>query len=158
MDRVNRILFHPKYQTYYKEIQSLETNREFCGHTMEHFLDVARLTYIFALEEGIAVPKEVIYGAALLHDIGRALEYTQGIPHHQGSAKIASEILPECGFTSAEQELIIDAILSHRNQQGKGSFCELLYRADKMSRNCYSCPAQKQCNWLAEKKNMEIKY
>jgi len=158
MKRINQILFHPEYQDCFREVQSLETDRKFCGHTMEHFLDVARLTYIFALEEGIKADREVIYAAALLHDIGRHLQYTQDIPHHEGSAKIAAKILPACGFTPAEQAVIIEAIHAHRRPQEKGSFSELLYRADKMSRNCFACPVQKECNWPHEKKNMKIKY
>jgi len=159
MKRVNQILVHPEYQDCFREVQSLETDRKFCGHTMEHFLDVARLTYIFCLEEGIAVSREVIYAAALLHDIGRHRQYTDNVPHHEASARIAAGILPACGFTQAEQATIIQAILAHRTpQQPQGTFMELLYRADKISRNCFSCPVQEECNWSPEKKNMEITY
>ena len=49
MDRVNRIWRHPVYQEHYKKIQELESERIFCRHTPEHFLDVARLMYIYAL-------------------------------------------------------------------------------------------------------------
>ena len=72
MDRVNRIWRHPVYQEHYKKIQELESERIFCRHTPEHFLDVARLMYIYALEEHLELSKELIYAAALLHDIGRA--------------------------------------------------------------------------------------
>ena len=70
MDRVNRIWRHPVYQEHYKKIQELESERIFCRHTPEHFLDVARLMYIYALEEHLELPKELIYASALLHDIG----------------------------------------------------------------------------------------
>ena len=50
MDRVNQIWGHPVYQEHYKKIQELESERSFCRHTPEHFLDVARLMYIYALE------------------------------------------------------------------------------------------------------------
>ena len=33
----------------------------------------------------------------------------------------------------------------------------LFYRADKLSRNCFLCPAQEDCNWPEEKKNLEIR-
>ena len=39
------------------------------------FWNVARLMYIYALEEHLELPKELIYAAALLHDIGRAQQY-----------------------------------------------------------------------------------
>ena len=48
MDRVNQIWRHPVYQEHYKKIQELESERIFCRHTPEHFLDVARLMYIYA--------------------------------------------------------------------------------------------------------------
>ena len=50
MDRVNQIWKHPLYQTELHKLQLLEADREFCRHTPEHFLDVARLAYIRALE------------------------------------------------------------------------------------------------------------
>ena len=90
MERVNRIWRHRTYQECLEKIRAHEETREFCRHTPEHFLDVARLTYILALEEGIqAGLKELIYAAGLLHDIGRHLQYEKGIPHQTASAEIA---------------------------------------------------------------------
>jgi len=156
MERVNQIFFHPKYQAYFHEIQRLEADREFCGHTIEHFLDVARLAYILVIEEGLVVGKEVIYAAALLHDIGRYLEYTKEVPHEEGSAMLARELLPECGFSKEEQAFIIEAILEHRENPETGTFSGILYRADKLSRNCFSCPAEESCRWPEEKKNVRL--
>lgn len=158
MERVNQIRKHPTYRQCYEEIQKLEQDREFCGHSMEHFIDVARLAYIFVLEEGFLVSREVVYAAALLHDIGRHLEYTQGVPHHEASARIAEAILPECGFTSKEQDIVTAAILSHRDKNLSEGFNRILYRADKMSRSCFGCKAASRCNWSDEKKNNEIRY
>ena len=93
MDRVNRIWRHPVY--HYKKIQELESERIFCRHTPEHFLDVARLMYIYALEEHLELPKELIYAAALLHDIGRAQQYQYNIPHDIAGVEIAREILTD---------------------------------------------------------------
>lgn len=77
-------------------------------------------------------------------------------------------ILPDCGFTKAETDMIKAAILQHRNQnrnQDKSTaadennlYQELLYRADKKSRNCFACEMQKECNWEKEKMNLEIQY
>ena len=95
MDRVNQVWRHPVYQEHYKKIQELESERIFCRHTPEHFLDVARLMYIYALEEHLELPKELIYAAALLHDIGRAQQYQYNIPHDIAGVEIAREILTE---------------------------------------------------------------
>ena len=53
MTRVNAIWQHPLYQQNLKDLIHLEADRIFCRHTPEHFLDVARLAYIFALERGL---------------------------------------------------------------------------------------------------------
>lgn len=155
MKRVNKLLRHPKYQNYIRKIPSLEADRKFCVHDMEHFLSVARLSYIMSLEEGLNIDKEVIYATALLHDVGRVLEYQDGTPHHEASAKIASELLPECDFGEAEQKEIIVAILNHRKLANKG-FAAVFYRADKLSRNCFECQSGDECNWSNEKRNKEI--
>ena len=54
MKRVQEIWEHPLYQQNLKELTQLEADRIFCRHTPEHFLDVARLAYIFSLERGIS--------------------------------------------------------------------------------------------------------
>ncbi|MGI6010133.1 MAG: HD domain-containing protein [Ruminococcus sp.] len=158
MERVNRIWNHPLYQKHLKSLLEAEQERAFCRHTVEHFLDVARLTYIFVLEAGISIPKDVIYGAALLHDIGRRQQYDHGIPHEKASAEIAGQILPECGYTEEESREILNAVLSHRRKEEGENFNTLMYRADKMSRLCFGCPSEPQCDWSAEKKNMTIQY
>ena len=116
MDRVNQIWNHPLYQNELNKLQLLETDREFCRHTPEHFLDVARLAYIRALEENAPVSKELIYCTALLHDIGRARQYEDGTPHDEAGAAIAGQILNELGFSMEEIEAIVSAIRGHRAQ------------------------------------------
>ena len=141
-----------------QNIQEAETERIFCKHDMEHFLSVARLPYIYNMEEQAGIAKEIIYGAALLHDIGRALQYTKAIPHHEAGVGMAEQILPECGFSDEEQAQIIDAILFHRREGAKkgGPLRTLLYRADKRSRNCFVCEARDSCKWDREHMNLKI--
>lgn len=179
MEKVNRILRHPSYKKALESIEKEEENRIFCRHDMEHFLSAARLAYIYNLEEGAGISREIIYAAALLHDIGRAMEYEMKVPHQEAGAQLAGKILAECGFEEEEQELIIEAIRSHRtegkeNWSRKGSYTDegprtqdteksgclskYLYRADKKSRLCFSCRAQKECNWEADKRNMAVEY
>ena len=160
MKRVNAIYCHPRYQEAYRKIQELEKERTFCSHPMTHFLDVARLASIFSLEEGLKIDKEIIYSAALLHDIGRHEEYLYGTPHQEASARIAAPILEDCGFDGKEIRQITEAILAHRDKSVKKekNLKGFIYRADKMSRNCFDCRAEEQCNWSKKKKNMEIQY
>lgn len=158
MDRVNQIWKHPLYQTELHKLQLLEADREFCRHTPEHFLDVARLAYIRALEENYSVSKELIYCTALLHDIGRARQYEDGTPHDEAGAVIAEQILKELGFSPEEMEAIVSAIRGHRAETNQTILGQLIYRADKKSRNCFSCKAEPECYWSSAKKNMTIQY
>ncbi len=79
-------------------LPELEYDRIFCRHTPEHFLDVARLAYIFALERNLDCSRELIYCTALLHDIGRAEQYTNGTPHDEAGVTIAEIILTDLDF------------------------------------------------------------
>ena len=158
MDRVNQIWKHPLYQTELHKLQLLEADREFCRHTPEHFLDVARLAYIRALEENYSVSKELIYCTALLHDIGRARQYEDGTPHDEAGAVIAEQILKELGFSPEEIQAIVSAIRGHRAETNQTILGQLIYRADKKYRNCFSCKAEPECYWSSAKKNMTIQY
>ncbi len=188
MDRINSICRHPEYIEKMNVIRLAEAGRIYCCHDMDHLLDVARLMYIRSLETGlirgggkfaeggrpsmnegrsensVRISKEMIYAAALLHDIGRADQYTNGTPHDEAGAKTAEHILSECGFTPEETELITGAILGHRGDGPSGEnggdteelFSKMLREADKKSRPCYRCRAADTCKWPDEKKNMEI--
>lgn len=160
MDRIDKILKHPLFLENLEKNHAAEANRRFCRHNMEHFLDVARIARIMSLEESVNLSQEWIYAAALLHDIGRHVQYDRGVPHEEASAAIAPEILQECGFTLSETDAIVRAIASHRDARiaGEKNLQGLLYRADKASRACYACRAEKECNWKGEKKNLTIAY
>lgn len=163
MERVNKILRSEKYKIYLQKNKSLEEDRIFCKHNLEHFLDTARITYIMCLEEGIKINKEVVYGLGLLHDIGRFMEYEQGIPHDEASAGLARELLAEAGYSEEENKLIRNCILSHRKNKQISvhrdvELKEIFYKADKLSRGCYNCEAKPQCKWDDNKKNLNIKF
>lgn len=162
MDRVNAVREHPVYREYYERLEQLEKDRIFCRHQMPHLLDVARTAYIRNLEEGMGFQKDVIYTAALLHDIGKFFQYTKKIPHEIAGAEIAEKILAglpvELSFTETEKKQILTAIKGHRRLRNDAEPLErLLYESDKISRMCFACPAEKQCDWSEGKKNMEIK-
>lgn len=96
--------------------------------------------YIYALEEHLELPKELIYAAALLHDIGRAQQYQYNIPHDIAGVEIAREILTDLHFTEQEKELILSSIGHHRKGDSCSMLAALLYKADKQSRNCFYVP------------------
>jgi len=160
MERIDRILKHKAFLYHLGQNEKAESDRIFCRHGMTHFLDVARIGRIISLEEGIALDAEWIYAAALLHDMGKHVQYEDGTPHEIVSAGIAPEILADCGFDDYETGVIIEAILNHRNAEiaGAKDLNGVLYRADKASRACFSCDAEDQCNWKNGKKNFQIKY
>ena len=102
-----------------------------------------------------------MYAAAFLHDCGRFKQYIDGIPHDVAGAEIANQILPECGYGEDEIACIVGAIASHRGSSKKtreGALAQLLYRADKMSRNCRVCKMYEECNWPEKLKGQRFKW
>lgn len=158
MKKVNEILHNNKYQKYINELDELEKDRIYCRHNMNHFIDVARIAYILVLEEGLDYSKEIIYAVGLLHDIGRIEEYKNNICHDDASVVMAEEILNETSYTSNEKEIILQAIKNHGNKNNEDEFLKIIYKSDKLSRNCFKCSAIDRCKWSDEKKNLEIKY
>lgn len=160
MDRLNQVIWHPKYVVYLDKINKWEQERIFCHHDTKHFMDVARIACILNLEEEMHIDKELIYATALLHDIGRFKQYQDGEDHALVSARLAPEILGACGFSPQETELIVDAIAHHRVKEiaQEKSLRGVIYRGDKLSRDCYFCKARTQCDWKNDKKNLEIAY
>ena len=186
MDRVNAICRHPLYLFKMNTIRRAEAGRIYCCHDIQHLLDVARLMYIRVLEgggDGSVFPKELIYAAALLHDIGRANQYEYGTPHDEAGSEIAGTILKDCGFDEDEISMIKEAISGHRGTEDRSgkegpcgtgdcddreercgtedhfstdTFSSLLKDADKKSRLCFACEARDTCKWPDDKKNMEI--
>lgn len=158
MKRVNNILAHPLFQQHMEQNEAAEQDRIFCRHDMGHLLDVARIAMILNLEEGLGLEKEILYGAALLHDIGRHEQYENGTPHEEAGARIAPAILGECGYNEKETDVIVGAIRMHRTKAAaeNADLGGVLYRADKMSRPCFGCKAESVCNWEEEKKNKKI--
>lgn len=156
MNRINEIIHHPMYVNMLEHLQTLEADRVFCRHDFPHLLDVARLMWIEVLEQHLSLDQEVVYAAALLHDIGRVEQIEHGTPHDQASAELAAKLLPDAGFAEDEVREIILAILSHRTDCAPNTLGQLLYRADKRSRACWCCSARSQCKWTDEKKNVDV--
>ena len=159
MERFQKIVCHETYRQTYERLQELEKDREFCRHDMEHFLSVARISYLMVLEKKLDIPKDIIYATALLHDLGRADQYEKGISHEEAGAILAKEILKDCGYKTAERKRMVDTILKHRDTDGKeDEFTAIFYRADKLSRDCIHCKVRQDCYWPEEKKNSRYIY
>lgn len=152
-EQITQILNHPLYQECLQKLTIAEQKRIYCKHDLSHFLDTARLAYIYILENNLPYERELIYAAALLHDIGRAYDNSA---HDKLSAEIAAQILPECGFSAADIHTITTSILHHRQDEQYNELAHILYLADKKSRNCFACPAQDSCNWSLDKRNTTI--
>jgi uncharacterized protein len=158
-NRMNQILVNARFQEYVRKNEESEADRKFCRHGLQHSLDVARIAYIINLEQGLGYTQDIVYGTALLHDIGKWQEYAEGIPHDVASAALAREILNECEYSEAEAAQMEAAILQHRQEtQVESSLQRLLYYADKKSRSCFSCAAVQECYWKEEKRNYQIFY
>ena len=126
MKRIDQILSHPVFREQFALLQEAEKDRIFCRHTMEHFLDVARLMYIYNLEDQAGFSKEMIYAAGLLHDIGRYEQMEKGTPHHLAGARLAERILTDCDFSLTEQKLPYFPAISTVRTNSHETVCTVL--------------------------------
>ncbi|CUO26709.1 HD domain-containing protein [Clostridium disporicum] len=157
MKKVNDILNNTLYKENLEKLLKYEEKREFCRHDLKHFIDMARIAYIMVLEKGLPYSKELIYAIGLLHDIGRVKQYEEGIPHHIASVELSKEILKKIDFTEEEKNIIIKSIQNHR-KEADDELSLIIYRSDKLSRECFNCKAINDCYWSDEKKNLKINY
>ena len=160
MEYINALLNKTSYLEDLKTLEDLEKDRPYCHHDFEHLLAVARIASLMAQENHADFAKEDIYLAALLHDMGRIEEYQNKGEHHLASVNRAKKYFEQIGLPACRQDLILKAIGNHRHQEDDaiGAFSLLLKKADKLSRNCFICPAKESCYWSDEKKNHSIIY
>ena len=157
MEYVRKLLQETDYLKRMKELETLEIERRFCRHGLEHALDVARIAWIKVLEEHRTFDKEEVYLTALLHDIGRITEYQEGISHQEAGMKIAEELLAQIGYPKEKQFHLVEAIGRHREKDEiKDDFMGVIKKADVSSRNCFFCSASEKCKWNTQRKNMTI--
>jgi putative nucleotidyltransferase with HDIG domain len=158
IDRIHHILTHPDYLEYLGRNKRHEKKRKFCKHNIAHALDVARIGYILTLKEGLPVDRELLYAAALLHDIGRWKQYEDGTPHNASGAELCAAILAAAGFSDGEIDAIREAVLLHRDEKTRErkDLAGVLFRADKLSRNCLFCKANSECDWAHKNKTVEL--
>lgn len=153
-ERYNRIVRNIEFSRLLDSIEELERDRIYCRHGLTHLLDVARIAYIMVLEDGLEYSRELIYAAALLHDIGRAEEYRGNGSHDEAGAVIAEDILRDSGYSEEETALITTAIRGHGEDDSTG-LGALLHRADRASRMCFRCKASDTCKWKIKNEGIE---
>lgn len=157
MKKCGRILHNAEFLKLLSQINEAETDRIYCKHGIEHLLDVARAAHILNLENDLSIPKEIVYGAALMHDIGRPAQYGGEKEHHIAGVEAARSILPKCGFSAEETAIIAEAVSSHRrNIQKPGTLSDIIAAADKSTRLCMLCPASDTCKWRENDKNIDL--
>jgi len=161
MKYVEALLQNEQYLKLQQQIHELEEKRIFCKHDFSHLLDVCRIAYIMNLENHLGMDKEMVYLCGLLHDIGRGQEYLTGVSHEKAGVEVASVILEDIHCPLELKQRILKEIGSHRNKpedMTKVTKDNLFYLADKKARNCFFCPANKECNWSEDKKTKTILY
>ena len=94
-ERLEAIRNHPLYQSSLRRLNDLERGRIFCRHGMEHLLDTARIAYIKSLERALPLSRDLIYAAALLHDIGKWEQYENGTPHELQAPGLQKRSFPD---------------------------------------------------------------
>jgi len=159
MERVNAILNHPTYHGWIIANNQAEQGRDFCRHGVEHALDVARIAYALWLDcGGNPVAKDIVYAAALLHDVGRWQQYADpDVDHAEVSAELAEPLLLEVGYHPEVAAEICRAVRLHR-KGAEGGLPKILSQADRLSRPCFLCPSRIKCAWPEQKKNQELLY
>lgn len=157
LEITNKILCDTEYQKLVSLLSALEKERVFCRHDMEHFLNVARICCLICEKKKISFNPDIIYSAALLHDIGRTVEYTGGESHHIAGKSISERILKKTGCSEEFRQTVIELIVDHRKYDTEDlSLKSIFSLADKKSRLCFMCEARSECYWPDEKKNMNI--
>lgn len=157
MKKAEAILRDETYLSLMEKISEREKDREFCRHGISHSLDVARIAYILNLEREYGFDRELIYGMALLHDIGRACCGEESVSHRISGLSEAESILQRAGYPEKEREAVLHAIQNHGDFEEKDrSLDSLLFEADKLSRNCFICPVREDCYWEEARKNKTV--
>ena len=156
-----RILENRDYKYYLEQINEVEKDRIYCRHGLDHYLAVAKISMLLARECEIDVDEDIVYGAALLHDLGR---YDIEAKNHEDvSCQLAEKILPDCGYEPVKIRVIVDLINSHRGRyfiseiqhlrKTKQLDLNACFRiADQISRKCFECQAVDTCKWKEEEK------
>lgn len=183
MKYCDRVLKHPIFEKFMQEIRQLEADRVYCRHELEHGVDVARLAWIYYMEDKLdddsqnvgvlywkrpsygewveekEEVKDLIYTCALLHDIGRVTQYRTGIHHSISGVEPAMQILQDIEAPESWVKEIMDVVSEHSHGSISDKKKNLEYyitKADHDCRLCFACQASDSCKWSEEEKNHTI--
>lgn len=161
-EQIQGLLQHPIYRARLTHLEELEKERIYCGHDLEHFLRVGHIAEQVVEKNQLSLPAEAIWGAALLHDMGRVEQYQQGISHDKASVAFAREILFSLKWDDEVIDMICEAVGAHSHRKNVkdrwekmtelSSLGEVLSFADHFSRKCYCCQAADSCKWSEHEK------
>lgn len=158
MSYLARLLALESYRQALRALEDQEADRIYCKHNLDHFLDVARVTMLVCADFDIPADKDVVYLAALMHDLGR-LDKGQA-DHPVASAQLADQWLEAIDFPADRRPEVIRLIEGHgwRGPAVPSNLLEAFSLADSLSRPCYQCPATDSCHWPADRKNAYPRY
>lgn len=121
----------------YSEQLIAESKRCYTGarptHDWSHTWRVVRLCQVIGEKE--AADLEVLFAAALLHDIARDEADKRGVCHAALSAQRAQPVLHRCGFPSSKIDAVIHCIETHRFRSDappRTREAKVLFDADKL--------------------------
>lgn len=102
-----------------EEVRSfvLDRLRAHGAHGLDHTMRVTGLCESIGRKE--SADMKVLISAALLHDIARPLEESNGIPHEEEGARIAEKFLPTLHYSNVQIQGVVHAILTHRYRSSR---------------------------------------
>lgn len=162
MKYTDRVLKHPIFEKFVKEIRQIENGRIYCHHELEHAVDVARLAWIYYLEDTLTndiQQKDLIYTCALLHDIGRVAQYETGVHHSISGVAPAMQILQDIEAPESWMKEILDVVSEHSHgavSDNKKNLEYYITKADHDCRLCFSCEAKDSCKWTMDEMNHTV--
>lgn len=87
------------------------------AHGLDHTMRVTALCDRIGRKE--SADMKILISAALLHDISRPLEESDGIPHEEEGARIAEKFLPSLHYSNVQIQGVVHAILTHRYRSSR---------------------------------------
>ena len=168
MKYTEKLLQNESFKNVQEAISQWEISRIYCHHELSHCMDVARMAWIYFLEDcqkkhlfledlQLEEKKDFIYVCALLHDIGRAKQYETGIHHSVCGQKLAEGMLLDIGAPESWKEAVLRIVAGHhacdRSSDPEWKIADYIDRADHDCRPCFCCEGKDTCKWSREERN-----